>query len=193
MAYGDAREALINAGVSLIREGGYEYAGTHAILAKADVPRGSFYHHFENKHEFMLTVATRWHEDGSLAFEPYLHDESRSPLHRLRAYFEAMIAVLVQEGCAYGCVLGMLSQELSGRDEAARTALASLFRRWRGQLVACLLEAQQAAELDPEESAERLAGFVLDAWEGALMQMKTQRSADPLQTFLDITFRKVLR
>lgn len=192
MAYGDAREALLDAGVSLLREGGYEYAGTQATLERARVPRGSFYHHFKTKHDFVLAVATRWYEDGAHAFEPYLQDDSKPPLACLRAYFEALIASYVQEGCTCGCLLGMLGQELSGRDDAAREALAALFTRWRDSLAACLVQAQRDGEIDAGESVEQLAGFLIDAWEGALIQMKTRRSDVPLQTFLDIMFRKVL-
>jgi TetR/AcrR family transcriptional repressor of nem operon len=193
VAYGDAQEALLNAGVALLREGGYEHAGTNAILERAGVPRGSFYHHFENKHQFVLAVATRWYEDGALAFEPFLMDETRPPLARLHAYFQALIAAYVQEGCKCGCLLGMLGQELSGRDEAAREALSALFQRWRDSLTACLRAAQDSGDLDASESPEQLSAFIINAWEGALIQMKTQRSDAPLNTFMDIVFRKVLR
>lgn len=188
----DARDALLTAGIALLREGGYEYAGTLGILERAGVPRGSFYHHFGSKRAFALAVAERWYEDGARALEPLLSDAARSPLARLRAYFETVAAGYVDEGCQRGCLLGMLGQELAGRDEVARQALAALFDRWRQRLAELLREAQACGELDRAESADHLAAFLIDAWEGALIQMKAQRSDAPLRTFLDLAFRKVL-
>lgn len=188
----DSREALLAAGADFLREGGYEYAGTIGILQRAGVPRGSFYHHFGSKREFALAVAERWYEEGARALEPILADPSRPPLARLRAYFEAVIAGYVAEGCERGCLLGMLGQELAGRDDDAARTLDAIFGRWRHRLALCLREAQERGELDPAESPEQLAGFLIDAWEGALIQMKARRSDAPLRAFLDVVFRKVL-
>lgn len=192
MSTSETRDLLLTAGIELLREGGYEYVGTVALLERAGVPRGSFYHHFGSKRAFALAVAERWFADGERAFEPLLSDATRPPLVRLRAYFEALIADYVAGGCHHGCLLGMLGQELAGRDEVVRHALAALFDRWRQRLAACLREAQLRGDLDGAESADHLAAYLIDAWEGALIQMKAQRSDVPLRTFLDITFRKVL-
>ena len=37
-----------------------------------------------------------------------------------------------------------------------------------------------------------LAGTVLDAYEGVLLRMNVVKSTEPLQTFLDVYFKKAL-
>ena len=90
-------------------------------------------------------------------------------------------------------MLGMFSQELADRDASARTALTALFRRWRHRIAACLREARDQGELDDAVECDALAAFILDGWEGALMQMKLQKSGAPLEAFIRITFEHVLR
>src|SRR5215471_9072048 len=46
------REHLIDVGLGLMHQNGYNATGLTDILKAADVPKGSFYHHFGSKEEF---------------------------------------------------------------------------------------------------------------------------------------------
>jgi TetR/AcrR family transcriptional repressor of nem operon len=188
----DTREALLRAGLELFLEGGYDFVGTNAILARARVPRGSFYHHFADKQAFALAVAERYYELHLVLVDRILGDEAHPPLVRLRRYFTAMYEDLRARGWRGGCLLAVLGQELAGRDPEAATVLAKLFARWRARLAACLREARDVGELEPSVACDALAGFLLDGWEGALLQMKLKASGAPLQAFLQIAFERVL-
>ena len=188
----DTREALLVAGVELFLEGGYDFAGTSAILERAQAPRGSFYHHFEGKEAFALAVAEYYYEQHLPALDRALGDDRRPALERLRSYFEALARDFARAGHVGGCLLGMLGQDLADRSPEARAALARLFARWRNRLADCLREARERGELGASVDAEQTAAFILDAWEGALLQMKLGRSSAPLERFLDVVFRQLL-
>jgi TetR/AcrR family transcriptional repressor of nem operon len=188
----DTREALLLAGVELFIEGGYDFVGTNAILAKADAPRGSFYHHFENKQAFALAVAEYYYESHLPALDRAFGDEAHPPLARLRRYFAALKSDFARSGWSGGCLLGMLGQELADRDGEARDALSHLFGRWRHRIADCLREARDRGELARAADCDELAAFVLDAWEGALMQMKLKKSGAPLDGFLRVVFEQLL-
>lgn len=180
----DTREALLEAGVELFLEGGYDFTGTNAILERADAPRGSFYHHFEDKQGFALATARHYYERHLPLLDRFLSDEELPPLARLRAYFEALRRHYAEQGFRGGCLLGLLGQELGDRDEGARKELAALFGRWRHRLADCLREARDRGELRPGVDGDELAGFLIDAWEGALVAMKLSKSGAPLDRFL---------
>lgn len=188
----NTREALLKAGLELFLEGGYDFAGTNAILSRAAVPRGSFYHHFEHKEAFALAVAEYYYEQHLPMLDRVLCDETRSPLARLRRYFEGLQHEYRQGGWAGGCLLGMLGQELGDRDPKAREVLANLFGRWRHRIAACVREARDLGELDAAADCDELAGFLLDGWEGALIRMKLKKSGAPLEAFIRVAFERVL-
>lgn len=188
----DTREALLRAGVELFLEGGYDHAGTNAILQRAGVPRGSFYHHFRDKLDFAVATAEFYYEQHLPVLDRMLTDESRPPIARLRAYFEALRGHYRDRKWSGGCLLGMLSQELPDRQGEARAALATIFGRWRHRLVDCLREAQVQRQLAADADLNEVAAFLIDSWEGALLSMKVTRSGDSLDRFLHLCFDRVL-
>lgn len=188
----DTRGALLQAGIDLFLMGGYDFTGTNAILERADAPRGSFYHHFEDKRAFALAAAQHYYERHLPLLDLYLTDEALRPIERLRQYFLALIRHFGEGGWTGGCLLGMLGQELAGRDEEARAPLLAIFGRWRHRIADCLREAQLAGEIERDADCDELAGFLLDAWEGALISMKTSRSSAPLDRFIRVVFGRIL-
>lgn len=188
----DTRVALLEAGLSLFLEGGYDFVGTNAILAKAEAPRGSFYHHFADKQAFALAVAEHYYELHLPVLDRALGDEAHGPLARLRRYFEALKRDFARAGWRGGCLLGMLGQELADRDAGARDTLSRIFGRWRHRIADCLREARDDGELRASVDCDELAGFILDGWEGAPMQMKLRKSGAPLDAFLRVAFEQLL-
>ena len=189
----DTREALLNAGMELFLEGGYDFVGTNAILERAGAPRGSFYHHFADKEAFALSVAEHYYEKHLPRLDAELGDDARPPLGRLRHYFEALARDFARAEHTGGCLLGLLGQELADRSPAARERLSALFGRWRHRIADCLREARDRGELRRQIKCDETAAFVLDAWEGALMQMKLKQSGAPLEGFLRVVFGQLLR
>ncbi len=68
---------------------GFHASGVQDITDAAEVPKGTFYTHFDSKERFGAEVLGRYWErraDRALAI---LSDETRSPMERLKAYFTA--------------------------------------------------------------------------------------------------------
>lgn len=186
------REALLDAGVELFLEGGYDFVGTTAILARAKAPRGSFYHHFEDKQAFVLAVARHYYEQHLPLLDRILSDSAHPPLGRLRLYFETLASSYEAQQWSGGCLLGLLSQELSDRGAELQQPLAELFGQWRHRLAACLREAREQGAIEADVDCDELAGYLLDGWEGALISMKVNKSGASIERFVRWTFNQVL-
>jgi TetR/AcrR family transcriptional repressor of nem operon len=52
-----------------------------------------------------------------------------------------------------------------------------------GVLASVICEGQQAGDLAPDADPDRLARFLLDAWQGAVVRMKYTDSREPLDDF----------
>src|ERR1700744_3597900 len=127
------RENLITVGVELIRSVGYTATGINQVLEAAKVPKGSFYHHFATKDEFVLEVIQRYAAVERERWEKFLDDSDTSALKKLRAYFKDLIVTYGRRGGPIsGCLLGNLSLEIAGQNDEIRKLLAQGFDTARG-------------------------------------------------------------
>jgi TetR/AcrR family transcriptional regulator, transcriptional repressor for nem operon len=186
------RSALLHAGARIIREKGYNHAGLQEILQISGVPKGSFYHFFASKEDFGLAIINCDAQTHDQEMERYFGDLSLSPLARLRCYFAAKCANFESLGCREGCLLGNLGQELADQNETFRLRIEAFFANWRSQLAQCLAQAQATGEIPTQIEPNRLADFLVNSWEGALMQMKVRKDSTPLHIFMDLIFGSLL-
>jgi TetR/AcrR family transcriptional repressor of nem operon len=189
----DTREHILRIGMDLISRKGYNATGIGAVLSRADVPKGSFYHYFPSKEAFGLAIIDHFasrYQEKLLAF---LQDGRLAPLERIHAYLDAVALRLDDGGCDRGCLAGNLGQELAACNPAFRSRLQQLFDHWQDHIANCLAAAQSRGELSSEIDSQELAGFVLNGLEGAILRAKVQRTARPVREFTDVLFSRLLR
>ncbi len=73
------KENLIEVGLGLIHSAGYTATGINQVLEAAKVPKGSFYHHFTTKDEFVLDVVRRYAAGEQERWVRLLDDSNLSP------------------------------------------------------------------------------------------------------------------
>ena len=67
------------------------------------------------------------------------------------------------------------------------------FAEWCAPFAACIAEGQAAGEIATTFAPLELAEFLLSSWEGAILRMKVERNADPLERFKRIVFATVFK
>ena len=179
------RERLLEAGAELFLARGYEATGVQAVLAAAEAPRGSFYHHFPSKESYAAAVVDRWFAAEGERLAKALGRADLAPRARVRAYFSELADLYESQEWRGGCMLGTLGQEVAARSELLRECLDQHFTSWRAELAAALEEAVGEDERASLGAGE-LAAFLIDAWEGATLQAKLSRSKRPLERFLEV-------
>jgi TetR/AcrR family transcriptional repressor of nem operon len=191
MAKPDVRERLLTAGLEALHRRGFNATGVQDITDAAKVPKGSFYNHFESKDALGVAVVERW---GAYTAERLkgLVEGRGKPLARLRAYFKAMNELGSATKFQRGCLMGNFSAELSAQSPAIRAALEAGFHAWTKGVAQVIAEAQRSGDISRDMPAEALAGFLINAWEGAVLRSRVEKSAVALDAFLAITFNKIL-
>jgi TetR/AcrR family transcriptional repressor of nem operon len=184
------RDHLLSTGLKLLHTRGFHASGVQDITDAADVPKGSFYTHFDSKERFGAEVLGRYWErraDRALAI---LSDESRTPLQRLKAYFAAKTQV--SGPFDKGCMIGNFSAELAAESRLVRDRLAAVLAAWTQMLAGCIREAQEAGELRAGLDPETAAAFLIDAFEGAVLRTKVDRDGTALRRFETVVFSTIL-
>jgi TetR/AcrR family transcriptional repressor of nem operon len=182
------KQRLLDAGQAMLLERGYHDLGIQAILAASGTPKGSFYHHFKDKEDFALQVIDQYMRRVHAGLDVALGDRSRAPLDRVRRFFEMTQQSYRKEGYL-GCLLGGLGQELSGVSTIFRRKIEECFSAIAGRIAVCLEEARTRGDLPAGADARRMAGLLVDCWEGAALRSRLRGNAAPLTAMLDFYFR----
>ncbi|MBV9910059.1 MAG: TetR family transcriptional regulator C-terminal domain-containing protein [Hyphomicrobiales bacterium] len=187
------RDRILEAGLKVMFRKGYVGAAVRDIVAEAPAPQGSFTNHFRSKEEFAREVLDLYFEELKRLVAETLGDASRSPRQRLRLYLDIITDRIAGAEFSRGCLIGDFSLEAAPQSEMLRTRLAEIFAEWRAPFAACIAEGQGAGEIDATFAPEELAEFLLSSWEGAILRMKVERNAEPLDRFKRVAFATVFK
>ncbi len=193
MARSSNRGNILQAGLKVMFRKGYGGAGVRDIVAEALAPQGSFTNHFRSKEEFAREVLDLYFADLKRLVAEVLGDTNRRPRQRLRRYLDIITDRLVAAEFSRGCLIGDFSLEAAPQSEMLRTRLREIFAEWRAPFAACIAEGQAAGEISGTFAPHDLADFLLSSWEGAILRMKVERDAEPLERFKRIVFMTIFK
>jgi TetR/AcrR family transcriptional repressor of nem operon len=186
----ETKQRLLEAGLRLMLRHGYHAIGVQDILAETDVPKGSFYHHFESKEDFALQVIDLYQADVHAMLDRYLEDPRRPPLARIRNFFAAVRRAYEQQGYL-GCLLGTLGQELSGASAVFRRKIDGCMTVIGDGIARCLEEARERGEVPATCDPQLAAAMIVNSWEGAALRSRIVRGRQPLDAVLDFCFAAI--
>ncbi len=187
------REDILDAGLKVMFQSGYQGATVRDICAAAGAPHGSFINHFRSKEAFAEEVLDRFFARNKEIVREALNDKSLTPRQRLRRFLDIISEELKANEWNRGCLIGDFSLQASSESERLRRRLEAIFREWRVPFAACIAEAQTAGEIDASFAPTDLAEFLLASWEGAILRMKVERGPAAIDRFKNIVFQTVFK
>jgi len=189
----DTQTRILEKGAQLIRRNGFNNTGLNEILKAADVPKGSFYYYFDSKEDFGLKLIEYLHRHISKSFYGYLSKGSDTPpLDRLRTFFEYFRESFTNEEEKCGCPIGNITQELAAVNPKFREKLHNVCSDILEPVRMCLDEALQTGDLRHDTDTGKLAEFIINSWQGALIYLKVADCGRPLEIFEEYVFDELL-
>jgi TetR/AcrR family transcriptional repressor of nem operon len=186
----NVRDQIVSAAYDVLYEKGFNGCSVQDITAAAEVPKGSFYNHFESKEALGAVIVDRY--DAANELLEVLHDESLPALDRLRRYFDGFIEILTSVDFARGCLLGNFSAEVADHSPLMRERLAAMYRRWTASFTKAIADGQRERTISRELDAATLATVLLDAFEGAILRARVERGPAQFDGFLAVAFGRIL-
>jgi TetR/AcrR family transcriptional repressor of nem operon len=187
------REKLLDQGVQMLMTQGYHGTGIKEILDVVHVPKGSFYNYFGSKEEFAAEAITHYIEPFIDRLTAHLQDPQIDGLTALKNYYDELISEIEQADYKGGCLLGNLMGEIGDTSEICRRALMTVVERYNELQKMALERAQKQGSVRTDRSAKKMADLLANSWQGALLRMKIDKSAQSLreccQTLLDDYFK----
>lgn len=167
------KDRLIRTAAQLFQRRGYHGVGLSELLAEAEAPKGSLYHHFPNGKSDLALASATWASDQMLR----LIAASFEPAESFHAGMEALcgkVAKLFDKSGQWdGCPIS--STLFEGPDNAAFRAHARhLFEGW---ITEGAHHARRFGLGDPQKTAETM--FIL--LQGGWMLARARQSSDVLR------------
>jgi TetR/AcrR family transcriptional repressor of nem operon len=189
----DVRRRLLEAGLALVHARGFAASGVKDITDAAGVPKGSFYAYFSSKEAFAAAILDHYWSDIEGRLLPIL-DADGVAQDRIIRFFHALADEHEAGDFLLGCLIGKLSLELGGTSESVRGELIRILDRWDDALTACVRSGQgRSGGVRADLDAAELAALLIEAWEGAALRGKVDRSRTPYQRFEAVTVPALLR
>jgi len=185
-----AREQIVQAGLKCLATKGFNGVGVQDITDTAGVPKGSFYNHFESKEALGAEIVERYGADKRR--RELLTDKSIPPLERLRRHYERLSTVCADARFERGCILGNFSAELANQCPLICARLAALYSDWTQDIESAISEAQRTEAISTNAHAGRLAIFLLDSFEGAILRARVEKSRHAFDAFMRVVFTQIL-
>ncbi|KQO43283.1 TetR/AcrR family transcriptional regulator [Pseudomonas chengduensis] len=168
------RDKLIDAMIDALQRKGLHGVGLNELLAAADAPKGSLYHHFPNgKTELAVAAIERVGQRAEQAFAA-LFERQSDPLDALTIWLQSALGQLQESAFERGCPLATVALESGPQDHEIRAALANAFAAIRQAL-------QQQLQRHGYPQPEGLAALFVALYEGGLLQARVAGSSEPLK------------
>lgn len=191
LSHSSTKKRLIDCATIILTEKGFSRTGIDEILRQVNVPKGSFYHYFKNKEDFVRAVIDNYAKYFKKKLNRFFNDEELTPLARLNAFIEDAKIGMEKYQYARGCLIGNLGQELSQLDDPYRDQIEAVFQDWEKKLSRLFTLAQRDGELANNINCADLASYFWIGWEGAVLRAKLVKNKKPLQIFQQQFFCKI--
>jgi AcrR family transcriptional regulator len=170
------RQRIVEAGAELLRHKGYSATGVKEIVARAQAPFGSLYHHFPGGKEQLGEEVIRYGgaEYGKLG--PLIFDHAPDPVTGVRMFFDGAADNLEATDWTAGCPIATVALEVANTSEPLRQATAEVFTGWVDGLAPYFAD----AGLSPTRAREIAITFIA-ALEGAFILSQSWRDTTPLR------------
>lgn len=190
----ETRAALIRSGVEMMTTYGYISCNIESILQKVGVPKGSFYYYFKSKEDFGRAIIASYDSYFTYKLDKHLTNVSIvSPLSRIHAFYEDAKQGMEKYSFNRGCLIGELIQEESLLPDGYNKILEQIINSWQSKIAQCLLLAQQMGEIAADMNCQELAEFFWIGWEGAVTRSKLIKKSDPLDIFIQLFLKKIIK
>lgn len=178
--YADTKDVLIRRGIELLTERGMNAMSLDDLMKPIQIPKGSFYHYFENKEAFILEVLDAYETYFVKRLNKFLSQPDLTPLEKLQNFVKDAGEKLQKYDFKRGCILGNLGQEVSYLAPEIIARIESIFQVWQTIVSDCLREFYfQYSLVDCNDVAYQ---FWI-GWEGAVLRARLTKSTSPLEAF----------
>jgi len=161
------RRKILAAAFGEVFRRGFQGVSVDQIVAKTDVTKGAFYHHFATKEELGYALVDDVVKE--MILDRWIRPLAayKNPLQGIVREFKKRIDETPEEHVVLGCPLNNLVQEMAPVDAGFRDRLRAALNLWIDEIEKQLRRAQAGGFLKRDVDVRPLAEFVVMVHEGS--------------------------
>lgn len=170
------RQRLIDAASALFRRQGFAATGIKQILAEADAPFSSLYHHFPCGKDELAAKAIADAGQHYEALVGAVWDSGTDLETSVALVFDGAAELLVATDYADACPIATVALEVASTNDVLRQATARVFGQWDEAV------SRRLTDRGVDQSAARpLAQSIIALLEGAFILARAAKNTEPLR------------
>ena len=173
-----AKDKLLDASLSLIRERGFAATTVDELCARAGVTKGAFFHHFDSKDALGVAAVAHWSRFASGLFQTDAYRRAPDGWGRVRAYLALRKSLIRGDLSQFTCVAGTMVQETYASHPALRAACADSIFGHASALAEDFAAAMKERGVRGPFTAESLAAHTQCVLQGAFILAKARGDGD---------------
>ncbi|MGD1255931.1 TetR/AcrR family transcriptional regulator [Mycobacterium seoulense] len=185
------RARIVAAASELMLQRGVARTTIEDIQDAAAISTSQMYHYFADKSDLVAAVID-FQTDRVLGVQ-HLGLDRIDSIEDLRRWRDIMVNLVQSLGCAGGCPIGSMANELSEADPVARAQLARSFAQWENMIHDSLAAIAARGELAGGTDIERVALAMLAGIQGGLLLSQVRRDTAPLEAAVDTMIEHLRR
>jgi TetR/AcrR family transcriptional repressor of nem operon len=179
-ARGDAREALLDATIDLVRQQGWSGTSVDQVCRAVGVSKGAFFHHFASKEALGIAAAAHWSSVTGGLFAQADYHRHADPLDRIFGYLDFRATIARGPLEAFTCFAGTTVQEAFASSAAIRDACAEAIFDHAARLAEDFRAAIEQYPPQLPVTADSLALYTQTVLQGGFVLAKAKDNRAPL-------------
>jgi AcrR family transcriptional regulator len=175
MAATGTKDRILDSTAELFQRYGYSGTGLKQIVAAANAPFGSVYHHFPGGKAELGEAVIRRSGQMYLELVAGVLTAAADPVTGARDAFAGAAAVLRETDYIDACPIATVALEVASSNEPLRIATAEVFESWIDGLTTLYTDAGIA-----DEAARNLAIVFIELLEGGFLLSRAARNTEAL-------------
>jgi TetR/AcrR family transcriptional regulator, transcriptional repressor for nem operon len=173
-----SKTRFLDAALALVRMKGYAATTIDDVCQRAELTKGSFFHHFKGKEELAVEAARYWSAvtGGLFALAPYT--KLSDPLDRVLGYVDFRKAIIQGDVPEFTCFVGTMAQEIHQTNPAIRDACDASIREHAARVEADIALAMRQRGIKPDFTPKSLALYTQAVLQGAFILAKAENGQE---------------
>ncbi len=153
-------------GLELFYQNGYYNTSVDDILKSLSLSKGAFYHHFQSKEDFFISIVQNLivQKVYAMLIEPV--ESHQDPFRAIEASFENALETAVHNESDHGFVLSNFMTEFNNRNAEITKYLRDIYKVWEVNLVSILQKGKTDGIVARHIDSEAVANYLISSFIG---------------------------